>query len=258
MHTASSEDCTMVLNNRAVALLRQGGDLSAAGELLRDALEGMRRLSEETPCADGKPHLSIALSFPQVAGPFLNDKEASSGMTTSSRSKDADATIYVHTQGILLEGLNAYSPDPLCNVSIVSGIILYNLALTNQLQGLRGAVHNDSCRLRRRLAERASSLYARSRWILSRVGITADRATGIATIDFLCLALVNNEAYAAFVQGLYAETQTRFTQLEALASSFRSMRPQWDEETLLLMDKYMRVFLLNTMFLQEPIIAASA
>ena len=231
---------TIALNNQAVRLIRQKGDLTEASELLREALEGMRDVSEGSPPAKEEVP---TMTFSEVAG---------------ISQQENDESIYMQTGGIMLVGLFVYSPDPLCNISIVSSIILYNLALINQLQGLHGASSNDSCHARNNFTERAASLYARARWILSRIGVTGANSTGLATLDYLSFAIGNNEAYTLYTQGHYPDCRHSLNRMEALAASFRSLRPTWDKETIMLMDKAVRSFLLNTMFLREPLLAPSA
>jgi hypothetical protein len=239
------EECTIALNNRAVELLREHGNLSTASSLLQRALEVMRDVSDATPL-DAKEHRmpSIMRSFAEVVGT----------PASAVPYKGLDDSIYLHTQGITLAGLFTYSPDPLLNVSIVSSIILYNLALIGQLKGLQ----QGSFGLRQRYTKRASSLYAKTRSILARVGITSECATGLAVLDFLCLALGNNEAHAAYMEGNYAVSQASLQHVEALVLSLDSVQLAWDGETVVLMDRFIQMFLRNAMFLRTPLVAASA
>jgi hypothetical protein len=260
------------LNNSAVEFMRRG-DLVTAADLLRQALlrtQGHSELnissgSESSTSESDSPQLR--LSFSQEVGLPQSMSQPHTQMQQST-SRSGDASIYLHTQGISLTSGNglAYSSDPLINLSIVSSITIYNFGLVHQLQGLNHARYQgtkellDSIGSRKFLTHRALNLYSRSVMILEEAGFVSNQATSLPVLDFLFMAVFNNVGYSDFVQGDYSGAMANFQHLEALAGSVKSisLSQQWDFETCILMDEYMKTFLLNVMVLREPILAATA
>ena len=257
------------INSYSISSLRNG-DLSTAANLLRQALEATRSQSElldSTVLAGAKNAVNPTQErFLQEVGVPESLSKVSNILSKSNSSDTGEGTLYLHSQGISFaaETVLAISQEPLVCLTVASSIILYNLAVVNQLQGLRQGYdlksQEGAGESHERLTQRALSLYATSRRLMQEAGVNPLQAIGHPMLDFLTMAVSNNAGYASYLLGDYQQARSHFQQVETFASSLRSMRPfqQWDGETRMLMDQYMSDFLLNTLVLQEPAVAAAA
>lgn len=236
-----------------------------ASVLLRQALEGTRSHSDvvEEPSVEVMSKsgtVTADLQFSQTVGvPF--------SLSPAKEAPPADGSLYLHTQGVSFStrSLQAIASDPLVCLSLASAVILYNLAVVNQLQGLQGSFCKQTQgqqvqETQDRHTQRAISFFGTCRMLLQEAGINPHQAIGIPLLDFLSMAIYNNIGYAAFEQGDYQAAERYFRQLEVFTSSLRTITPfqQWDGETYMLMDRFMNEFLLNTLVLGKPSLAAAA
>ena len=262
-----------LLNSHGVAALRQG-NLPSAANLFRRALEGTKMQSELVDTSMTQANKLNQATGTRILLPFSQEvglpKSLSKGspMGSPDDSLEQQSGMYIHSQGILFadDNLVSTSTDPLVRLSIGAAIIIYNLAVVEQVRGLQFASmprqgrEEQECTSQEVYTQRARSLYSTSRNLLLEACFDLRQASGIPLIDFLIMATSNNAGYAAFVQGDYTSAQDHFEHVEGFTSLLRSpsLFQLWDAETLLIMDHYASDFLLNTLVLRPPSIAAAA
>lgn len=228
---------SVVLNNSGVACL-QAGDLATSLDLFRRALQA----------TIGALHPGDGPSVEQVPRPIER--------VVTQETVLADSLVnscHVYTRAINLIPMDAaYSQDSLVNTTIVSSIILFNLALVYHVKGLEG--FDNWCQAR---IFKARSLYLKSRTLLAEAGVSLASSMGHPVIDILSMALFNNLGQCAFQLSEYEESQAHFDQLVAFAASVQSVQ-EYDPETSALLSWHKNMFITNAFALQPPTLAPAA
>lgn len=257
------------LNNLGVTCLA-AGDLRRALDLFRQALKFT--MGEMEPEDQARAELEVERQ--NVSMPKLNVQQSSASadnknMDTTEQSpmsllaskvgpinahlaKQAPpSSQFVHVRGInLVAAPTAYSQDTLVNTTIVSSIVIFNLAIVYHLKGLEECGNTDA-----RLAK-ARSLYHKSHLLLQEAGVPG-ASTGNPVIDMLSMALFNNMAQSSFELGGYPESRGYFEQLICFATTVVPSRYQ-DAYVFSLLDQQKSNFLLNAIILHAPKIASAA
>ncbi|GAX20290.1 hypothetical protein FisN_6Hh241 [Fistulifera solaris] len=248
------------LNNLG-ALHLQGGHLRTSLDLFRDALsltlldlEAEQRSSCCNDISDESRTASPQTSD-EVAACSASPNQAASA---SSCTEEADclqpspsSTAFVQSQAINVIPLpNAYSHDPLVNMTIVSSIVLFNLGIVYHLKGLEGTNESSSYLVK------SCSLYQKSQVLLADSGVPLN-CTGNPVIDILSMAINNNLAQVFFELSMYDDSRQHFEQLIAFAVTVVPAR-YGDLAIGNLIDEQKSKFLLNAMILHAPKLAPAA
>jgi tetratricopeptide (TPR) repeat protein len=245
------------LNNLGVYFL-EVGDLRRSLDLFRDALKyTMGEVRVESP-EELRSYAEALSSYAAAAAQHThqNMKDATE-RSYPQRKQDliptpsSSSTPFVHSQGInIISSPTAYSPDVLINTTVVSGIVIFNLAIVYHLKGLEG----NNLGVMRLL--KAISLYQKSHLLLSDAGVPLG-ATGNPVIDMLSMALFNNMAQVSFELALYEESRHYFDNLVRFA---RTVSPQLYGNSYIgaILDQQKSNYLLNAIILQVPKLAPAA
>jgi hypothetical protein len=181
------------LNNLGVACL-DNLDLREALDLFRDALkyhlgnvEPADDLARAVPVSD-KVHSDNA---PQSRHPLDPSKISPLSYVWDTPS----SAQFVYARGInIVASPTAYSPDVFVNATIVSSIIIFNLAAVYHLKGVEECGDRDARMSKARLR------YDKSDLLLKDAGVPMS-STGNPAIDMLSMALFKNLAQASFELG---------------------------------------------------------
>lgn len=244
------------LNNLGVQVL-DSGDLRRALELFREALR--YTMGDLHPMESAPPCNQV---FPNFSDCSRSAKDSSSHTAESPYTRQmCDLAVspplgkpcepFVHTQGInIIPSPNAYSPDVLVNTTILSSIILFNLAIVYHLKGLESKSQSGE-----RL-EKARSLYLKSHVLLGDAGVPL-ASTSNPVIDMLSMALLNNLAQVLHELSHYEESRQSFDQLIRFALT---IVPTNYGDALIgsIIDQQKSNFLLNAIILHKPKLAAAA
>lgn len=233
------------LNNVAVAYLEAGD--------LRNALS-LFRVSLRTAMGDFRPG-EAPPAVPQMPAPPSAVDENGQPVAGSQRAKSAEfsnpSTPFIHAQGFGIVGTaGAYSPDPLVNSTIISTIVIFNLAVVYHIKGLHEKALSES-----RLVK-AHSLYAKALLLLHDAGVTFG-STGNAVVDLLSMAVSNNLAHVCFELSSYDESRAYFDGLIRFALTVVPGR-YGDQYVGSVMDQQKSNFLLNAIILHAPNLAQAA
>lgn len=242
------------LNNVAVAYLELG-DLRNALSLFRSAL---RTTMGDFRPGQAPPPMPQGLPNQQQQHHHDQSSHQSSGQSgTCTRPQDKPdfnnnpSTPFIHAQGFGIVGTHgAYSPDPLVNTTVISTIIIFNLAVVYHMKGLHEKALTDA-----RLIK-ARSLYAKAHLLLHDAGVT-DGSTGNAVVDLLSMAVSNNLANVYFELSNYDECRTHFDGLIRFALTVVPGR-YGDQYVGTVMDQQKSSFLLNAIILHAPNLAPAA
>ena len=246
------------LNNVAVAYLERG-DLRKALELFRTALQ--TTMGEMRP-PDAPPLFLPPMPALEIAGEASSDRNQSDngghgGQSTTvpqqAKRDDFESTSipFVHAQGFGIVGSpGAYSPEPLINTTVISTIVIFNLAVVYHIKGLHEKALSDS-----RLVK-AHSLYTKAYLLLEDAGVTFG-STGNAVVDLLSMAVSNNLAHVCFELANYDESRSHFDSLIRFALTVVPGR-YGDRYVSSVMDQQKSNFLLNAIILHAPNLAPAA
>jgi tetratricopeptide (TPR) repeat protein len=244
------------LNNLGVAFL-DAGDLRKALDLLRDAL--MHTVGDMQPTEhEMAPPVAARLVPGKLqddnTSPIKQDMDESNHIPSSSARFAWDApsaSQFVHARGInVIASPTAYSPDVLVNSTVVSSIIIFNLAVVYHLKGL------EECGDRNARLSKAMLLYNKSDLLLKDAGVPLS-STGNPVIDMLSMALFNNLAQASFELGSYDESRRYFDNL--ILFSLTVVPSRYDDAYIgSLLDQEKSNFLLNAIILHAPKLAPAA
>ncbi|GKY97754.1 hypothetical protein MPSEU_000733600 [Mayamaea pseudoterrestris] len=245
-------DCA-ALNNEGVFYFQQG-ELAASLAKFRSALELTIGSLEPTvtpatessqSCGRDAPSRSVNQHRPREGNSsidfvsILPVEDVMSGLQTYNRPINLVATPA------------AYSSDPLVNATVVSSIILFNLALVYHLKGLEGSDDTSRSRLLS-----AQSLYTKSRALLEEAGFSSYQSCGHPVVDILIMAILNNQGQLTFSLLDYEQSQKFFDCLVVFCSTVRPQDHQQDDGALL--EWHMSAFLVNAITLQQPTHASAA
>ena len=254
------------LNNLGASYL-QAGYLRKSLELFRDALKYTlddlhpsqalpQQVGVGLPAKDMDPaspvHVVDASGERRSDHGKLGSEEHLGAAPTARESKPAPSSVpFVHSHAInIIPSPNAYSADELVNTTVVSGIILFNLAVVYHLKGLDGTSESTM-----RLAK-SRSLYQKSLLLLADAGVPPT-STGNPVIDMLCMALYNNLAQASFEMCIYEDSRRYFENLIRFALTVVPAR-YGDPSIASMVDQQKSNFLLNAIILHAPKLAAAA
>ena len=247
------------LNNIGVAYL-EAGDLKKALELFRTALR--------QTMGDGRlppPHLMAPPM--NITHPHPSAGDQRDGTSTSTRDRPTEAmqqqqqaksdefnttaTPFIHSQGFGIVGsAGAYSPDQLINTTVVSTIVIFNLAVVYHIKGIHEKALNDT-----RLIK-AHSLYLKAHLLLHDAGVSYG-STGNAVVDLLSMAVSNNLAHVCFELSRYEESRSHFDSLIRFALTV--VPPRYGDRYVgSVMDQQKSNFLLNAIILHAPNLAPAA
>jgi tetratricopeptide (TPR) repeat protein len=240
------------LNNLGVAFL-DAGDLRQALDLFRDALMrtvvSMQQSEHEVAArpVPGKPQSDNA-------SPIKHDVDQSHLIHSSSARYAWDApsaSQFVHARGInVIASPTAYSPDVFVNSTVVSSIIIFNLAVVYHLEGL------EECDGKSARLGKARLLYNKSDLLLKDAGVPLS-STGNPVVDMLSMALFNNLAQASYELGSYDESRICFDNL--IMFSITVVPSRYDDAYIgSLLDLEKSKFLLNAIILDTPKLAPAA
>jgi tetratricopeptide (TPR) repeat protein len=250
-----SDQTAADLNNVGVAYL-ESGDLKKALEFFRDALrQTMGELRPAPPAAAPAPAALTgssrstsgnnggAIQAEYLALPRSEQKPQS--------SSNSNVCPFVHAQGFGIVGTpGSYSPDPLINTTVISTIVIFNLAAVYHLKGLHEKALSD-----RRLLK-AHSLYEKANVLLTDAGVTYG-FTGNAVVDLLSMALSNNLAHVCHELGQYDRSRSHFDSLIRFALTVIPSR-YGDHYVGSVLDQQKSNFLLNAIILHAPSLAPAA
>ena len=256
------------LNNLAAAYL-EAGYLRKSLELFRDALRyTLCDLQPQEPTPVLSPASAAEVSLSAAPHPVsaqqesMMDRDKMSDPRSSEfapdpvdretiRQKEESSVPFVHSNAInVIPSPHAYSPDELINTTVVSSIILFNLALVYHLKGLEASGESTM-----RLAK-ARSLYQKSQLLLADARVPLS-STGNPVIDMLVMALYNNLAQASFEMSIYEDSRVYFEGLIRFALTVTPSR-YGDASIASMIDQQKSNFLLNAIILHAPKLAAAA
>jgi tetratricopeptide (TPR) repeat protein len=245
------------LNNVAVAYL-EGGHLRKALEHFRNALRMTMGDLRPPP-----PHLPPPLPSQQRYDAGTGGGAARRGEPTwlqqqqrqpydSKQSElSSPGTPFIHAKGFGIVGApGSYSPDPLINTTVISTIVIFNLALVYHIKGLHEKALTDA-----RL-HKAHSLYTKAYLLLNDAGVTFG-STGNAVVDLLSMAVSNNLAQVSYELLSYEESRAHFDSLIRFALTVVPGRYE-DQYVGSVMDQQKSNFLLNAIILHAPNLAPAA
>lgn len=249
-----SDQAAAHLNNVGVAYLERG-DLKQALEYFRDALrETMGELRLPPPHAastEARAGSGVATSRSDQRATPMHAEYMALPQERKSSCNNSNVTPFVHAQGFGIVGApGSYSPDPLINTTVVSTIVIFNLAVVYHIKGIHENALCDS-RLRK-----AYALYVKAHVLLNDAGVT-HVSTGNAVVDLLSMALLNNLAHVCYELHQYKECRSRFDSLIRLALTVIPSK-YGDGHVGSVMDQQKSNFLLNAIILHAPNLAAAA
>lgn len=243
------------LNNVAVAYLERG-DLKRALELFRTALRAtMGEVPRGAPPIVPPPAplpLPSTESQQSSTEPHHQPQQLQEqGQPTKPEEFNSSAFPFIHAQGFGIVGTpGAYSPDPLINTTVVSTIVIFNLAVVYHIKGLHEKAVSET-----RLVK-AHSLYVKAHMLLHDAGVTFG-STGNAVVDLLSMAVSNNLAHVCFELSSYDESRSHFDGLIRFALTVVPGR-YGDQYIGSVMDQQKSNFLLNAIILHAPNFAPAA
>lgn len=248
-----------LLNNHGVACF-QAGELSAALDLFRQALQatiGQIHPQETTTSASNKhQHYPSPRAASNPATVASETSPAPAQQQRGAAGEQGESSVWMlnaYARAInLIPTEMAYSQDALVNATIVSSIVLFNLALVYHVKGLDGFDNVSQARL-----IKARSLYMKVRTLLTEAGISDSTSSGNPVIDILTMASLNNLGQSAYYLSEYEQSQAHFEELVRYASSVKPS-PQDDEETHALLEFHKSMFLFNAVALKPPTLASAA
>lgn len=251
-----SDQAAAELNNVGIAYLEEG-DLKKALEFFRDALrQTMGELRPAPPVAAVAGSASSPFDAPTSIGQASQPAAPSVAAAPQQGrrkvlSSNGNTSPFVHAQGFGVVGTpGSYSPDPLINTTVVSTIVIFNLAVVYHLKGVHEKVLCDS-RLRK-----AYSLYRKAHLLLTDAGVFHG-STGNAVVDLLSMALSNNLAHVCYEMSQYDESRAHFDSLIRFALTVIPSR-YGDSYVGSVMDNQKSNFLLNAIILHAPSLAPAA
>jgi hypothetical protein len=254
------------LNNLG-AMHLQSGHLRTSLNLFRDALSltllDLEAEQRSSCCSDmafeneSRTALSSSQANDNVQACSASPNSASRGNSCTEEVESdcpqfsPSSTAFVQAQAINVIPLpNAYSHDPLVNMTIVSSIVLFNLGIVYHLKGLEGTNESSSYLVK------SCSLYQKSQVLLADSGVPLN-CTGNPVIDILSMAINNNLAQVFFELAMYDDSRQHFEQLIAFAVTVVPAR-YGDLAIGNLIDEQKSKFLLNAMILHAPKLAPAA
>lgn len=257
------DQATADLNNAAVAHFNSG-DLGRAFDLFRCALQqtmdGNHHLGAQSPAA--LPSIGTAPPQDQsMSAPAPSDSDRGSGISSGSSCPPANAgrtdfkintcMPFIHAKCFGIVGTpGAYSPDPLINTTIVSTLVVFNLALLYHIKGT-----HEKALCERRLCK-SHALYSRAHLILSSAGAFSG-CTGNAVVDLLSMAVFNNLAHVSYELAEYDQSRTHFDALIRFALTVVPSR-YGDPSVGPMMEEQKSNFLLNAIILHAPSLSPAA
>jgi tetratricopeptide (TPR) repeat protein len=240
------------LNNVAVVYL-ESGDLRNALEHFRNAL--LTTMGDLRP---PPPPLPQPLPSQQQQDVRTDSGAERRGDPTWQQPHDikpselsSPGTPFIHAKGFGIVGApGSYSPDPLINTTVVSTIVIFNLALVYHIKGLHEKSLTDA-----RL-NKAHSLYIKAHVLLNNAGVTFG-STGNAVVDLLSMAVSNNLAQVSYELLSYEESRAHFDCLIRFALTVVPAS-YGDQYVGSAMDQQKSNFLLNAIILHAPNLAPAA
>jgi len=161
---------------------------------------------------------------------------------------------YVRAQGICLStSPGSFSSNDLVDAHLSAAIIVYNMALLFQLQGLAGCDKQSENRLRKALL-----LYTRVLSLLRYAGLPLDVSSGHAILDILTGCVYNNMGYAYFQLGDYESCRDCMDTLCTLARTIVPSSQCKNQETAAILALHKSFFLINAVSLKAPDLASAA
>jgi len=275
MASSTPYQVTAALNNHGVACF-QCGDLPNALDLFRRALQST--IGNIQPVQE-QPVPKAGLSSPSMSSSSTPMSSSASGSSNNGvcppssgnaqQREDSPqmSIMHAYTRMInLIPSDGAYAHDPLVNATIVSAIILFNLALVYHVKGMESGCLYDNASQARLL--KARSLYIKVRTLLTEAGISSTMSTGNPVIDILTMAVFNNLGQTAYYLSEFCQSQTHFEDLiayvntvnaneEAQAAADKPSQQQ-DHETVALLEWHKSLFRMNAVTLQAPTLASAA
>ena len=250
------DQATADLNNAAVAHFDRG-DIGKAFELFRGALQ-------QTMDGNFRPAPQPPATLPPAGPPQQEQNRSpssdgcSSGRVTPEASNSRAAYCqnipsmpFIHAQSFGIVGTpGAYSPDPLINTTMVSTLVVFNLALLYHIKGSHEKALTD-----RRLCK-AHALYARAHLLLHDAGVFSG-CTGNAVVDLLSMAVSNNLAHVSHELADYEQSRAHFDALIRFALTVVPTR-YGDRYVGSVMEEQKSNFLLNAIILHAPSLAPAA
>jgi hypothetical protein len=195
------------INNRGCDCLDQG-DMENAMSNFRQGLSYVKAYLHETPKDNHNRASRNIISMPV-------DMLRRTGADTISETTNtfSKSNFIIHPHATRMINGYSFSDDLLENSKIYTAIVVFNLALTAHLQGLRLQSH--------RHIGQAKSLYHHTYQLIHTtvVGCYDGEATGNASFDMLVLALFNNMALVLFEFSDFAVSRVVFQRLIRYAMS---------------------------------------
>jgi hypothetical protein len=201
-----------------------------------------------------RPHL---LQMPlhelqsNVASPPQVLTQAYNNVVTSKAHQTSQFFIYSSAMRIVPGA--RFSEDPMENCTIYTSFVVFNLALTLHLQGLRNCS--------RRCLEKAQSLYTHAYQLVQTVVneyFRQGRPTENASFDLFVLALLNNTALIHVEFAEYGRAEDAFQRLMRFARISASFQKQQRSSCSEVVLKLVDSMLLNATFMCLNTIAAAA
>ena len=165
----------------------------------------------------------------------------------------------------LIPTVNAYSSDPLTNLSIAFAIVIFNLAIAFHLEALHEHHQRDcdewtttypATAITLGYCTRAKQLYAKAQCILQKIGVNETVSTGHPVLDLLNMALLNNVAHVSVPLCAYDDARTA---IHHLCTFCTTVQPSLhDADTALILAWYVQSFWMHAHFLEIPTVASAA
>jgi hypothetical protein len=234
------------LNNEGVFYF-QRGELSSSLAKFRSALESI--IGNLEPGSEAVSPAPASLRDCDATPPRSEGQMESNTFSVPVFHFESSLQTYYDKPINLIATAGAYSSDPLVNASIVSSIILFNLALVYHFKGLEGSDDVSRSRLMS-----AQSLYTKAGSLLDEGGFSSLQSCGHPVVDILTMAILNNQGQLSFFLFDYEQSQKFFDSLVVFCST---VSPQ-DTEDGALLEWHMSAFLVNAITLQQPTHASAA
>jgi len=230
---------TAALNNVGVASFHEGDFESALHHFRRGLQVTVGGLHESNVDEPRKDVPNERCSSPVRHSPITANMISSCAYTRAFNPSPTEA---------------AYALDPLVNVTIVSSIVLFNLALVYHVKGMEDFdICSQACLLK------ARSLYFKAKALLVEAGVSLRQSTRHPVIDVLTMALFNNCAQVAHSLSEYDECRSEVGRLVAFADTLRlDDHCRQEPETLSLLEWHKSLILGNALYFQPPNLASAA
>jgi hypothetical protein len=221
------------LNNRGVDAMRE--DLPTSITLFQTALKAATKGQAIT-------------SVPEID--HIHNMIQCESQSSATDSADVVECAFLQAMYLYLSPSNL-AKDPTITAAMVVAVVEFNVAVALHRHGLKEEGRSSLEKL-----YMAQSLYCAAQEILSRMGISQAKSSGLVIFDILRLCITNNLAQIAYFLSEFEESKTYFQQLAAFAGTVAPN--SYNPESAAILSSYMMCILGHMHFLHPPMCAAVA